>query len=81
MLVLAGAVVVYGVSLWLWPYGRCRRCGGTGTNYGSNGRRFGRCGKCGGSKSRVRFGARAVHRMVRAARKGAGWKDKSGGGL
>lgn len=48
----------YWLSVRLWPYKRCPRCGGGGRNAGSNSRRFGMCGRCGGSGRRERFGVR-----------------------
>ena len=56
LLIALAAVAV--VSRLLWPFARCRACGGSGTNAGSNRRRWGVCGRCGGSGKRTRFGAR-----------------------
>ncbi len=81
VLLVAGAAAGKVAQLWLWPYGKCRRCKGTGSNWGSNGRRFGRCRKCGGSKSRVRLGARTVHKTIHAARSTVGWRSRNGGSL
>jgi len=67
ILLIAGGVIAYAVSLYWWPMRPCRRCGGTGTNRGSNRRRFGQCKKCGGSRSVQRIGSREVHRAVRGA--------------
>lgn len=63
-LVIAGlpAAGAYYASLRLWPYTRCRRCGGTGKNAGSNRVRFGHCRACGGSGRALRFGARMLNR-------------------
>lgn len=57
---LAGVMIVVGwlVSLWIWPYTRCRWCSGSGNNTGSNQRRWGNCRRCGGSGARRRFGAK-----------------------
>jgi DnaJ-class molecular chaperone len=52
------AAVGYRVSLWIWPYTYCRKCGGSGRNSGSNRRRFGACPRCGGSGRKERFGVR-----------------------
>lgn len=60
-LILA-VVAVFVVGRWLWPFGRCRACGGSGKSFGSNSRRWGTCGRCGGSGTRVRFGARKKDR-------------------
>ena len=55
----------YGVTCWLWPFGRCRRCRGTGKNIGSTGRRYGTHKRCGGTGRRLRFGTRIARRAVR----------------
>ena len=55
-------VAVWVVSLYLWPYGPCLRCGGDGRNRGSKHKRFGQCRRCKGAGKRVRIGARTVHR-------------------
>jgi hypothetical protein len=49
---------MYVISIFLWPYARCRSCRGSSTNIGSSHRRWGVCGRCGGSGKRVRLGAR-----------------------
>lgn len=58
MLAAAGRVV----TLYLWPYGPCRKCDGSGRNPGSRQKRFGQCRRCDGAGRRVRLGARTVHR-------------------
>jgi DnaJ-class molecular chaperone len=65
ILLITGGAVAYAVSLYFWPMRPCRRCGGKGTNRGSNRRRFGTCRRCKGSRSVQRIGSRAVHRAVR----------------
>jgi hypothetical protein len=50
------------VSLYLWPYGPCLSCNGSGRNRGSGRRRYGQCRRCKGSGQRQRLGARLVHR-------------------
>ena len=64
-LILVGfiAALAWCVSLLRWPFRPCLRCGGTGTNRGSNRKRWGVCKRCGGSKQVRRFGATAVHRF------------------
>jgi DnaJ-class molecular chaperone len=62
LLVIAVVVLVsHYISLKLWPMGNCRRCHGTGRNFGSTAKHHGRCGKCGGMGRRVRFGARMAN--------------------
>jgi DnaJ-class molecular chaperone len=62
MATLALAAVVYLAGYWLslkiWPYTGCGKCGGTGRNGGSNRKRWGYCRKCGGSGRKWRLGVR-----------------------
>jgi DnaJ-class molecular chaperone len=60
VILLAAGVRV--VTLYLWPYGPCRKCEGSGRNRGSKRARFGQCRRCEGAGRRIRYGARAVHR-------------------
>jgi len=53
----------YAVSLYLWPWRNCPRCGGTRVNRGSTGRRIGMCKRCSGTGRTRRLGATAVHRF------------------
>lgn len=62
---LAVAAVIYRISLRLWPFTRCGKCQGRGTNAGSNRKRFGQCRKCGGSGSKERLGTRLLLRRER----------------
>jgi DnaJ-class molecular chaperone len=64
-LIVVAAVVVYAVSLYLWPFRPCSRCSGKGTSPFSNRKRFGLCKRCGGSKAVQRLGSKTVHRIVR----------------
>lgn len=64
VLLLLGCGAVWVIGLLLWPYTACSRCGGSGRNTGSNGKRWGTCRKCKGTGRRLRFGARLVHRIV-----------------
>lgn len=63
-LILIGLVAAGGwvVSLYLWPFRTCGKCGGTGRNKGSNGKRHGQCRRCEAAGRRIRLGARTVHR-------------------
>ena len=65
VLFLLGCIFAVGwcVSLLRWPFRSCRRCNGSGSNSGSNSKRWGSCRKCGGSKQVRRLGATAVHRF------------------
>jgi hypothetical protein len=57
-----GIAAVNVLSLYLWPFGPCLSCNGTGRNTGSNRRRYGECRRCKGAGRRQRTGARLVHR-------------------
>jgi DnaJ-class molecular chaperone len=74
-LVLAATAccLLYAASLYIWPFAPCRKCGGSGTNRGSNQRRFGVCRRCGGTRRRRRIGAAAVHQLVTST-KTKGWR-------
>jgi len=56
----AGAIsyALWRASLRRHPYARCRWCGGSSKNLGSNQRRWGKCSHCGGTGRRLRWGAR-----------------------
>ena len=56
------ALVLWAGSLYLWPFAPCRKCGGSGRNRGSDGKRHGECRRCKTSGRRIRIGARTVHR-------------------
>lgn len=62
VLVLLVLVVAAGylISLRLWPFTYCRRCGGNRRSPGSNRKRFAMCRGCGGSGRRIRLGARLM---------------------
>lgn len=65
LVVATVALLAFGawrVSLRLWPYTQCRKCGRSGKNTGSTARRWGTCRRCGGSGRRLRFGARTPER-------------------
>lgn len=62
LMVVGGLVVVLAarqLSLYLWPYAKCRWCRGKGRNLGSNSDRWGNCFRCGGSGKKLRRGAKA----------------------
>ena len=46
----------YGLGCWVWPFGACRRCKGSGKRRSPFGRAFGLCRRCGGDRRRVRIG-------------------------
>jgi hypothetical protein len=67
-LIAVVALAVWAGSLYVWPFGPCGRCNGTGLNRGSNARRFGTCRRCGGTRRVQRRGSRTVHRIAWAIR-------------
>jgi len=52
-------------SLYVRPFGRCWRCGGTGNLHRKGSKRAPVCPLCKGMKRRQRAGSRAVHRIRR----------------
>jgi hypothetical protein len=62
--VLAVLAACWLIRAWLWPFGPCRGCKGTGKNIGSTGRRYGTHRRCNETGKRVRLGARTVHRAI-----------------
>ena len=56
------AIGVWAGSLYLFPFGPCLRCNGTGRNSGSNSKRYGECRRCKGTGRRRRLGAKTIHR-------------------
>lgn len=66
LIVLAFAVVTlgYAVSCWLWPFGACRRCKGTGKNRSPFTRKFfGLCRRCDGTGRALRIGRRFANHL------------------
>ena len=55
-------------SLYVRPFGRCWRCGGTGNLHRKGSKRAPVCPLCKGMKRRQRTGSRTVHRAVRMVR-------------
>ena len=75
VLIVFAIALGYCVSLLRWPFRPCLKCAGSGTNKGSNRKRWGACRKCGGSKQVRRLGATAVHRFWWSVR-GAASKER-----
>lgn len=50
----------YLISCWFWPFGACRRCGGTGKRRSPSRRFFGDCRRCDGTGRRIRTGRRVI---------------------
>jgi len=60
ILILAFITLSYGLACFIWPFGNCRRCSGSGRRpalFGGKG--FRDCRRCSGSGRRLRTG-RAV---------------------
>ena len=66
-LLALAVLIAWGVSLYIHPFTVCGRCEGSGTNRGSNGKRWGTCKRCGGARRRQRFGSRTLHRAIQSA--------------
>jgi hypothetical protein len=73
------ALAVWVGSLYLAPFGRCGKCGGTGTikriREGKHGRQLVRvkvCPRCKGRRRIQRRGSRTVHRLAFKIRDGHG---------
>ena len=62
ILIAAAGIAAYAGSLYLWPFGPCLKCNGSGRNKGSSRKRFGECRRCKGSGRKRRLGARTIHR-------------------
>ena len=68
ILVALLGLLVWAVSLYVYPFTSCGRCQGSGLNKGSTGKRWGTCRACGGSRRKQRFGSRTLHRWVRSTK-------------
>lgn len=56
VLVVLGALVLYALACWWWPYTSCGKCRGMGRFRSPSGRSWRPCGRCGGNGQRLRFG-------------------------
>ncbi len=65
VLLIASILVTlgYGFSCWLWPFGACRRCKGSGKRRSPFGRSFGLCRRCDGNGRRLRIGRRIINAL------------------
>jgi hypothetical protein len=59
--ILAVVTLGYGLSCWLWPFGACRGCKGSGRRRSPFGRSFGLCRRCHGDGRRLRIGRRVIN--------------------
>jgi len=53
-----GALALYLLACWWWPYAACGRCKGAGRHRSPTGKAFRQCRRCKGSGRRVRLGRR-----------------------
>jgi hypothetical protein len=65
------ATFCYGLGCWLWPFGACRRCHGTGKRRSPFGRAFGICRRCHGDGRRLRIGRRIINGLRELHDKGS----------
>ncbi len=68
LLIALIAFACWGISVYVYPFRHCGRCGGTGRKPGSTRRRFGLCRRCSGTGRVQRIGSRAAHRSVLSVR-------------
>ena len=63
LLFITAIVVTLGYALgcWLWPFGACRKCHGSGKRRSPFGKAFGLCRRCGGDGRRLRIGRRIIN--------------------
>jgi hypothetical protein len=68
LLIALAAFACWVISVYVYPFRHCRRCGGTGRKPGSTRRRFDLCRRCAGTGRVQRIGSRAAHRSVLSVR-------------
>ncbi|BCJ53402.1 hypothetical protein Asp14428_48770 [Actinoplanes sp. NBRC 14428] len=71
ILTLLAVTLCYAVGCWIWPFGACRRCKGTGKRRSPFGRAFGLCRRCHGDGRRLRIGRRVINSLREAHDKGS----------
>ena len=69
-LIVTGLTAGYLGLCWIWPFGNCRRCKGSGKRHALIGRGFRLCGRCEGSGYRIRIGRHAVNYLRATHRAG-----------
>jgi len=68
LLIALTGFACWGLSVYVYPFRHCGRCGGTGRKPGSTRRRFDLCRRCSGTGRVQRTGSRAAHRAVLSVR-------------
>jgi hypothetical protein len=68
LLIAMAAFACWAVSVYVYPFRHCGRCGGTGRKPGSTRRRFDLCRRCSGTGRVQRIGSRSAHRAVLSVR-------------
>jgi hypothetical protein len=58
VLIGLGAVAVYAIACFVWPFTDCGKCGGGGRFRSPSGKAFRRCRRCKGTGTQVRLGRR-----------------------
>lgn len=53
----------YALGCWLWPFGACRRCKGSGKRRSPFSRAFGDCRRCDGTGRSLRIGRRILNAL------------------
>lgn len=57
-------LLAYPVACLIWPYGKCRSCGGSGRRHATfGGKGFRYCRRCKGSGARLRIGRRIFNHL------------------
>ncbi|WP_051808813.1 hypothetical protein [Actinoplanes subtropicus] len=62
-IILAIVTAGYLLGCWLYPFGNCRRCKGSGKRRSPFGRSFALCRKCHGDGRRLRVGRRILNSL------------------
>jgi hypothetical protein len=64
-LIVSILALLWMLSLYFKPFGRCWACGGRGVRVVRGGRRARKCWLCKGHRRRQRLGSRTVHKIRR----------------
>jgi len=61
----------YLLACWIWPFGNCRACHGTGKRRSPTGRAFRTCCRCDGDGARLRIGRHLLNHLRDTRRAGS----------